>query len=143
MSPMHFRQILALLLLCCYLTTYAQRDTAYFMQNFRQGNLLHNAGKIDSSLLFYEKANAWSKQYPFFDTSKNVTELMSVMGRCYRLQNKPQLAHDLLTKALLNARTYHHVDAKPTIFKRLIALHEYIAEKNLPFNYPPVLETEL
>ena len=143
MSPTHFRQILPLLLLCCYLTTYAQRDTAYFMQNFRQGNLLHNAGKIDSSLLFYEKANAWSKQYPFFDTSKNVTELMSVMGRCYRLQNKPQLAHDLLTKALLNARTYHHVDAKPTIFKRLIALHEYIAEKNLPFNYPPVLETEL
>lgn len=121
----------------------SQNDTAYFMQNYRQGNILHNATKIDSSMLYYEKAYTWSKQNPFFDTSKAVTELMSVMGRCYRLQNKVQLAHGILTTALNNARKYHHIISKETIFKRLCALHDYIVEKNLPFEYPQILETEL
>ncbi len=120
----------------------SQRDTAYFMQNYKQGNILHNATKIDSSMFYYEKAYTWSKQNPFFDTSKAVTELMSVMGRCYRLQNKVELAHGILTNALNNARKYNHINSKLAIIKRFTALHDYIAEKNLPFVYPTIDETE-
>ncbi len=120
-----------------------KKDTAYFMQHYRQGNIYSNKGKVDSSMIFYEKALEWSKQNPFFDSSKHITELLSIMGRGYRIQQKPQLAFTALNKALANANTFKHNESKRLIFVRTSLLHQAIAENNWSFSYPTVTETEI
>jgi len=136
------RLFFALICVVAYVQVNAQKDTAYFMQQFKKGNEWHNSGKIDSAIKFYKNANEWIKTNPTFDSSILTTKLWSEMGRCYRLLDDVAASHHILSKALQNARTYHHTEAKALIFARLTALHEYIAQKNKAFNYPQVRETE-
>jgi|GEM_PF-1149511 len=141
MSP-GLRHYLLFLLPLFYLGAGAQKDTAHFMHLYRQGNIYSTAGKIDSSIIMHEKALSWSRQNSFFDTSAYVTELLSMMGRGYRLQNKPLQAHQILMQALAHANKYGHLASRKMIFVRLAVLHKTIAEKDLPFNYPTIAETE-
>jgi WD40 repeat protein len=122
--------------------SHAQKDTAYFMQHYRQGNVMHNSGKIDSAIHFYEKAYEWSKQNTFFDTSVHVTQLFSIMGRCYRVLDNVNASHQMLTKAFQQARKHEHIAAIKDILARMTKLHEYIVDNNKAFKYPSVTETE-
>jgi WD40 repeat protein len=117
-------------------------DTAFFMQHIRQGNVYQYKSQADSALFFYNKAFTWSKQHTYFDSSFYVTDLLSGMGRCYRLVEQPQQSQIFLELALANAQNYKHNNAIGLIFRRFAALHQTIAEKNWAFNYPTITETE-
>lgn len=104
-------------------------DTAFFMQHIRQGNVYQYKSQADSALFFYNKAFTWSKQHTYFDSSFYVTDLLSGMGRCYRLVEQPQQSQIFLELALANAQNYKHNNAIGLIFRRFAALHQTIAEK--------------
>jgi tetratricopeptide (TPR) repeat protein len=112
------------------------------MQHIRQGNVYQYKSQADSALFFYNKAFTWSKQHTYFDSSFYVTDLLSGMGRCYRLVEQPQQSQIFLELALANAQNYKHNNAIGLIFRRFAALHQTIAEKNWAFNYPTITETE-
>lgn len=133
---------LIILLISVSIFGQAQLDTAYFLQQYREGNRLHNSNKIDSALICFAKANDWAKKHPNFDSSIHVTQLWSVMGRCYRLLDDIKASHSILTKALENSRKHNHWQAKADILARLSKLHEYITMEDKRFNYPGIAETE-
>lgn len=113
----------------------AARFSAFFMQHIRQGNVYQYKSQADSALFFYNKAFTWSKQHTYFDSSFYVTDLLSGMGRCYRLVEQPQQSQIFL-ELIANAQNYKHNNAIGLIFRRFAALHQTIAEKNWAFNYP-------
>ncbi len=137
------KYIATLLFIFCINFASAQKeDTAFFMQQIRQGNIYQYKSQADSALLFYSKAFAWSKQHTYFDSSFYVTDLLSSMGRCYRLIEQPQQSQTYLELAFANAQKHKHYNAVGLIYRRFAALHKLIAEKNWVFNYPTITETQ-
>ncbi len=134
--------ILYLLFLIIPSFVFSQTENKLFLENFEKGTNAMIAEKIDSSIYYYEKAYNWIQKNKYYDSSVKVTQLYSHLGRCYRLVAKPQLSHDLLTKALANARKYKHNKDIKTILLRLNFLHKEIANNNWTFNYTAPKETK-
>lgn len=141
---LHFKALVLMLFCfkCTIQVSAQQKDTAYFMQQYKLATKYHLANKVDSAISFYQKAIKWSEQNRFFDTSKSVSDMYSGIGRMYRLKEMPQESQEFLMKAIANARKYNHFVELRLAHLRLTVLHKTIAEKNWPFNYPTVKETE-
>jgi len=132
---MKIKQLLFIIFLVIATNLVAQKDSQYFIEQFEKGTKAMLANKVDSSIYYYESANNWLKKNKYFDSSKYATQMLSHLGRCYRLVEKPQLSQDYLMMALTNARKYQHKNELSTILIRLNYLHQTIAEKNWTYNY--------
>lgn len=124
-------------------SSYAQnKDSDYFMQQYRLGEKLMVENKPDSAILVFNTLNVWRAKNKYFDSSVYVTSYLSYLGRCYRMVEKPEQSQDYLMQSLENAREYLHKNEYKINYLRLNLLHKVIAEKKLKFTYPKVIETE-